>query len=473
MVSGAQRMDDNALVYAANYTDFGPYYSLAKTNYHFYKKPQSTGVLTRWISKTGEKSLFKVSMGYNASSSSTDVLNPDNFHSNIRFDLHNENTIINTSYNYKITNKIGLFIATGFSNNEDNILWSDTMFVKRDNRIQARGELSWIAGSRFKLTAGGEIQHYHYFQQFDSLKGQFNETLSAGFIEGEYKPVRWFVIKPGVRAEYSRLLAKGNIVPRISLAVKTGQYSQVGLASGIFYQTAPTQYLLQGYRPSFQQALHYLINYEWIQRNRSFRIEGYYKDYSQLIRERGTAYAANPYRQNLGIVDNTGYGYAKGFDVFWRDKASVKNFDYWVTYSYVDTKRLYQNYITSATPDFIATHNLNLIVKYYMEAWHAAFSAGYNYASGRPYYNPVSPAFLSDKSPAYQNLSLKASYLTNIRKMFTVFYINFDNLTNYKNVLGYRYSTDNQLRSRVLPPQYFSVFFGVYLSITAFKKDEL
>ena len=259
------------------------------------------------------------------------------------------------------------------------------------------------------------------------------------------------------------------------MAIKTGRFSQIGLASGVFYQTAPTQYLLLGYRPPFEKAVHYIANYERVQNNRSFRIEAYYKNYDQLVRENRVAYSPTPlgYRNDLGKVDNSGYGYAKGFDIFWRDKALIKNFDLWITYSYVDTKRLYQNYISEATPDFISKNNLNLIVKYFSEKLHTGISAGYNYSSGRPYYSPLSSKFMGNLSPAYQNLSFKASYLTNIKKMFSVFYINFDNLTNTKNVLGYRYSINGLSKSPILPPQYFSVFFGIYLSISEFKKDEL
>lgn len=474
MLSGADKMANSGLEYSASYTNFGPYYSLAKTNYNFFKKPESIGISARWTAKTADNNgLFKFSAVYNTSSSGIDVPDPNNYADLISFDLRNINLSFNTSFKYHITKRLNLFTAAAFSNNSDHILWGDTTFTRSDYRLQARVELSYIASDQLKITAGGEVQHYHYQMQFDTLGGHFTETFAAAFAEAEYQPFAWFAIKPGIRSEYSELLGRGDLAPRIALAVRTGANSQVGFASGIFYQTAPTQYLLFGYRPSFEKAVHYLINYEWIESNRSFRIEGYYKDYSQLVREQGVAYTPDPYHFDLGTVNNTGYGYAKGFDLFWRDKATIKNFDYWITYSYVDTKRLYQNYIAEATPNFISTHNLNLIVKYYAEKMHTAFSAGYNYASGRPYYNPSSPVFLGDRSPAYQNLSFKASYLTNIGKMFSVFYVNFDDLTNYKNVLGYRYSTDGQVRSPILPPQYFSVFFGVYLSISEFKKDEL
>jgi hypothetical protein len=473
-VSGAQKMASNGLEYTANYTNFGPYYSLSKTNYDFYNKPQSTGLSARWISKGTDDGLFKLSMQYNHSSSGTDIPDPNEVDTLIRFSLHNDYFLVNSSYKKPLTGTLSLFTAAAYSHNQDNILWADTVFDRNDDRLQGRAELTWYPDSRFRLTAGGEVQHYSYAQQFDTLQGQFTETLSAAFTEAEYKPAGWLALKPGVRAEYSAILGKGNLVPRFAMAIRTGQYSQIGAATGIFCQTAPSQYLLLGYRPSFQQAVHYLVNYEWIKNGRSFRLEGYYKDYSHLVRENGGgAYTPDPYRYDLGTVNNSGFGYARGFDLFWRDKASIKNIDYWITYSYIDTKRLYQNYPAEAQPDFVSTNNLNVIVKYFSDRLHTFISAAYNYASGRPYYNPMAQAFLSDRAPAYQNVSLKASYLTSIKKVFAAFYVNFDNLTDHRNILGYRYSIDGAFRSPVVPPQYFAIFAGVYLSFSEFKKSEL
>ena len=39
-------------------------------------------------------------------------------------------------------------------------------------------------------------------------------------------------------------------------------------------------------------------------------------------------------------VNNNGSGYAKGVELFWRDKKSLKNIDYWVSYSYLDSKEI-------------------------------------------------------------------------------------------------------------------------------------
>jgi hypothetical protein len=134
---------------------------------------------------------------------------------------------------------------------------------------------------------------------------------------------------------------------------------------------------------------------------------------------------------------------------------------------------LYQNYQDKVTPDYISDHNLNVVMKYFWMKAQTNFSATYSYTSGRPYYNPNSAQFLGDRAPAYQNVALTVSYLTTIKKMFAVVYLAMDNITNRKNVLGYRYSLDGSERYEIQPPFYFTLFFGVNLSLTEFDKDEL
>jgi hypothetical protein len=83
------------------------------------------------------------------------------------------------------------------------------------------------------------------------------------------------------------------------------------------------------------------------------------------------------------------------------------------------------------------------------------------------------PVFLGDRAPDYHNLSLSISYLTNIRKMFTVIYFSLDDITNRHNILGYRYSPDGSSRYPVIPSTYRTIFFGINLSLNKFNIDEL
>ncbi len=473
-VSGSKLMGKNAVEYAANYTNIAPYLAIANTNVDFYQVPQGGGISARYVSRTENNGIFKMNLTHSFNKSGITIPDPSSAGAKLNFGIQNENTLLTTSYKYFINEHVKLFSAFSFSNNTDKVSWGASPLYRNDGRLQGRVELWYETKERkFNLLVGSDVQRFNYTQRFDTLIGQFDELMSSGYVEAEWKPILWFAIKPGVRGEYSQLLGKGNIVPRAAFAIRTGEASQISAATGMFYQMASTNYLLQGYRPDFQQSIHYMLNYQWMKKDRTLRVEAYYKSYNQLVRENGTTYTPNQFRFDLGTVDNSGSGYAQGIDFFWRDRKSIKNFDYWISYSYVDTKRLYQNYMAKVTPDYVSDHNLNVIAKYFIMKWQTNISASYNYASGRRFYDPNSTEFLSEKAPDFHNFSVTISYLTTIRRMFTVFYLSLDNVTNQKNVLGYRYSADGTQRFPIIPPMYRSIFLGVNFSLTEFNKDEL
>jgi hypothetical protein len=472
-MAGEKLMENNAVEFAGYYNNLTPFFLLARSTVDFYDVPQGGGFSTRFISETEGNGIFKMNASHTFNKTGININDPANAGQKINFGISNQNTYLNTTFKNAINQKWKYGTGVSFSNNTDNISWSDFAVYRNDTRVQGRAELIYHPNNALSLLMGTELQNFGYTQQFDTITGKFEDFISAGYAELEWKPAKFFAVKPGVRAEYSKLLAKGNVSPRLAFALKTGKSSQIAAATGIFYQSAANNYLLFGYRPDFQQAIHYMLNYQVAKNNRTFRVEGYYKSYDHLVRENGVPYNPNPYRFIYGNVDNSGFGYAQGIDFFWRDKRSIKNFDYWISYSVIDTRRLYQNYVSQVTPDYVSTHNLNVIAKYFVEKLQTNFSASYNYASGRPYYDPNSWRFLQDKAPDYHNFAVTVSYLTTIKKMFTVIYVSVDNITNQKNVLGYRYSVDGQERFPIQPAIYRSFFVGFNLSLTEFNRDEL
>jgi outer membrane cobalamin receptor len=472
-LTSIKRWKSNGAEITAYYNNMAPFYKIANTNFNFYHVPSGGGVSAKWSAQNKNGGIIKSLIKRDYYESGTEIPDPFQPGATMRFGLKNQNTYLNTSYRQLFNEKMLFYTAASASINEDKTRWGDFPVVNNDWRMQWRGEGTRFVTAVFNLMLGSEIQRYQYTQNFDTVRYRFNETLTAMYLECEWKLGKRFAIKPGVRAEHSAMLAKESLAPRVSMAFKTGEYSQVSLASGMFYQTADKRYLLRQYHPDFQYAVHYLANYQWINHSRSFRIEGYYKSYHQLIREINASYNPNPYRVVYGPVNNSGSGYAQGVDVFWRDQKTIKNFDYWLAYSYVDTKRLYANLIAKATPDFVSNHNLNLTAKYLIESIQMNVGATFSFTSGRTYYNPHDGKFLGSHGPAYQNLALNVSYLTTIGKWFAVIYANVDNVWNYKNVLGYRYSPDGQNRYKILPPLYRAFFVGANISLTSFKKDEL
>ncbi|TND09116.1 MAG: TonB-dependent receptor plug [Bacteroidetes bacterium] len=180
-------------------------------------------------------------------------------------------------------------------------------------------------------------------------------------------------------------------------------------------------------------------------------MEAYYKKYSQLLK----------FSPDFA---NTGDGYAQGIDVFWRDKKTFKNVDYWISYTFIDAKRNWHEYPETVQPSFVADHTASLVFKKFFPKIMTSVGLSYFYATGRPYYNPNNPVFLGDRTYDFHSLNMNASYLTTIGKAFTVFVISVTNVPGFDQVYGYRYSYDGLRRETIGPTAKRSFFIGMFMS---------
>lgn len=473
--SGTKLFDNNnmSITASANYTNLAPFYSIAKTNFDFYDVPKGGGGSLNYIWKNNKGGILKVMGNYSQTNSGITIPDPYEAGKSVNYGLKNNNAYSQATFKQSLGEKWRLLAAASFSYNNDDTKWDTLPLGNIEKRSQLRTELTWYANTRFNLIFGGEYQYFNVAKNYDTLGLEFTEHQQAAYVEGEWTPAHWLAIKPGLRLEHSGLLSTTTLAPRLAASVKAGKNSTASIASGLFYQNPDKQYLLQGYKLDQQLAIHYIANYTYTAHDRTFRLEGYYKSYDQLVLESVTQYDPNAYRFITGAVNNGGHGYATGLELFWKDKETVKNLDYWITYSFINTKRLYKNFPVEATPSFISTHNLNLVTKYWFEKLSCMASGTFAYASGRPYYNPNNPVFLDDKTSDYQSLALQVAHLHSFGKWFCVFYASVDNVLNRKNIFGYRYSPDGQTRYPVQPALYRTIFVGVNISLSKFDKDEL
>jgi hypothetical protein len=99
----------------------------------------------------------------------------------------------------------------------------------------------------------------------------------------------------------------------------------------------------------------------------------------------------------------------------------------------------------------------------------------YNYATGRPYYNPNASesGFLKDRTPSYNNLSINVNYLANIRKSFVVFVLGVQNVLGQQQVFGYRYSADGANRTTLTTAAKRFVFIGAFASWGVDRRQEV
>ena len=139
--------------------------------------------------------------------------------------------------------------------------------------------------------------------------------------------------------------------------------------------------------------------------------------------------------------------------------------DYWLSYSYLDTKRDFINFPGLATPTFATPHTFSAVIKHWVPAITTSFGLTYTFATGRPYYNPNNPEYFGDKTKSFNNLSINFSYLTQVFNNFTVIFFSVDNLIGFENIYGYNYSTDGTVRRPVLPTATRAFFLGMFISV--------
>lgn len=346
----------------------------------------------------------------------------------IQFKLNNTNLYFNNSYVHNFSRKLEGFLGFSISQSDTNVNQSLDEFKKDETGFNGKAELDWKLNTKNHLRFGSEFVGRKNENQ-DILNNQISdlsENLFAGYAEYTWYFIKKWGLKTGIRSEYSDYVKKWNISPRISLAYKINPYHNVSAFYGEYFQS-PLQEL--GYvNPSgFMKSKQYLLNYFYQKEKQTIRVEVYRKDYEDLVRNEG----AFNYIQN-------GNGFAQGIDFFWRNNGShFKNLQYWVSYSYIDTKRLYKDFPVEAQPGFVANHKLSVVGKYWIQDWRSQIGLTYQFASGRPYTNPNTEGFLNDKTKTFNILNLSWAYLLDQQK---ILYFSVSNPIGIKNINGYNYA---------------------------------
>lgn len=389
-----------------------------------------------------------------------------NLEEGLNFKLNNNNFYLNTSYKGVFGN--GWTVNTGLSytyaKNNIGVMSSD--IKNTENSAHIKLKLKKRFNSRFKLSFGAE----QFLTNFDeNFKETFiNETygfknnITAAYAEADVIFSKDLALKIGARADYSAIFNSTDYAPRTALAYKTSKNGQVSLAYGNFFQNPSSSILKFEQDLKAEKTSHYILNYQYVNNGRIFRAEAYRKDYDNLVK----------FDTELESFDSnyssSGNGFAQGVDIFWRDNTSIKNLDYWISYSYLDTKRDYRNFETSAQPSFATDHNISIVGKYWIDDWKSQIGLAYGYSSGRPYTNPNTNEFLAERTKSFNSLSFNWAYLLDQQK---ILYFSVNNVLGFKNVNGYQYSNtpnmSGQFNRRALRPAADQFFFvGFFWTIS-------
>ncbi|MGO4292884.1 TonB-dependent receptor [Chitinophaga sp. RAB17] len=453
----------------ADYTNLAPYFNIFKPKQSPNLGPEIIGTSANFRHKTSRTGMLKfygygnwTKMGFNKNS----LEYPGYTES---FKLHNNNVYTNLTWRENIGHDWHLYIGASFSSNTDNINADTLLKNQQPTLIRVQSDLSQTKLMLYKnlgrfsvIRFGAEYQYAVEKSTFNGSNANYVDNYTAAFAEGDIYFTPSFVGRVGGRAEYSSVLGKMDFAPRVSLAYKMNNYSQFSVAYGDYYQKPEPQYLRFDKYLGYMKATHYIVSYQRVATDYTFRTEVFYKKYDDLVK-------------TVPTYNNNGSGYAQGVEVFWRDRKTFKNVDYWISYSYLDTKRDYLNYPYRVMPDFAANHTASLVFKRFFPKLATNLGLTYTFATGRPYYNPNLPQdkFMSEKTISYNAIGVSASYLTTIRKAFTIFVLSVSNAPGNKQVFGYHYSTDGLRRDEITPNVPRFIFLGMFMNFGIDRRQDV
>jgi vitamin B12 transporter len=473
----------------ARYANLQFYHSLVKQQPDFFHGPAYATADANFRVQTSKTGILKFYTNYGYSH--TGMRNPDIDSSDLlsSFDVKGQNLYTNLSYQEVLGRgwKLQAAIACNFykeqlatqllNQNKELVELPVEPYREKNKQVttrsgfaQARTVLSKGWGRSNTLRFGSEYFYTADTYNYNNSNNKLHDDLIAVFAEDDLHITRSLALRMGARAEHSTLLQRWSIAPRISMAYKIRNGEQVNLAYGEYYQKPENRWMAGNKALRFTRASHYIINYQKKAGNRLFRMEAYYKKYHNLV----TTYPD---------TTNQGSGYAQGVELFWRDKKSIRHLDYWISYTYLDTKRRFMDYPALLRPSFSTPHTLAIAVKRYFPAINFNANLSYTIATGRPYYfiepDANDHTALRDEGTtrAYSNMNLSFAYLFSLfprpkHKDFSGIGFGINNVLGYRQVFGYNYSYNGLHKTAVTLPAMRSFYFGIFITLGIDRRDD-
>ena len=470
-VGNTQKWDKTSLSINASYINLAPYIAIFPDR-NEWEKPFTGAQGEAVFRQKLNSGMFKFYAAFDVAD--FELTQEDiNLEEGLYFKLNNNNFYSNVSYQGVLGNGWAIHSGLSYTNAKTKVNFDINNIENTENSIHTKLKLKKRFSSRFKLNFGADHFITDFSEDFSNASFNVNERygftnhLSSVFAESDLVFSKKLALKAGLRADYYELFSNWTLAPRMALAYKSSEHGQFSLAYGDFYQRPTNNTLKFEQDLRAQRAQHYILNYQYVNNGKIFRAEAFRKVYDDLIK------FDTEFESFESEFKNSGDGFAQGIDVFWRDNRSIKNVDYWLSYSYLDTERDYQNFLESAQPNFANTHNLSVVAKYWVESWKSQLGFSYQYGSGRPYTNPNTNQFLSERTKSFNSLSFNWAYLLSQQK---ILYFSVNNILGFNNINGYQYADTSDVNGnfsrRALRPAADQFFFvGFFWTISEDGKD--
>lgn len=455
--------ENNSLTASANYFDLSPYQSLIKQDFDWERSPYGWDVSLAANQKIGNGGILKAYFQKESNGLKLWQHQPGDSGRGNLIGIKNDYTYAQS--NIKIIGKNNWSYTGGISYS-DNIdqLDLDGQKVSQQNRlIHAKGVAIKDFSDAISLKAGIESTWSTFEEKLinEGLSRDFIDQRYNVFLESDYYLSNQLIFRGGLRSGYSVLIDQFWVDPRASVSYKFEHEGQMSFAYGTFSQLPLEKFRVINTSLGNTEAEHFILNYFISKNGRTFRGEVFHKSYDNLITFNGSNIAP----ENIRL---SGSGYAKGMDFFYRDRKSIKNTDFWVTYSFVDSKRRFDSFESEIQPSFAPRHNASIVAKHFVSALQSQLGMSFSFNDGYAYTNPNLQGEQNSKTKSFQDLSLSWSYLP---KPNLIIHFACSNVLGRDNIFGYQYATESNDTGLVpgMPitqgaPRF--LFMGIFLTLS-------
>ena len=346
----------------------------------------------------------------------------------------------------------------------------DTIKMSTDlTDLTLKADLTWYAADQHTLDLGfdGRFTRTSMSFAYDTSGTNVADTLwpLAVYVDEKWELVpNKLYLKPGFRLSYYTKGRRFAPEPRLGLKYHPAKNTALDLAVGRFTQPMVTlnstdavlsiydMWLPVQADQALPTAYHFIAGVEqWLKPDVVFSLEGYYKNYSNLLETRYGDYFTPP--ESLLVAD----GYSYGADLMLRKTEGWVNG--WVSYSYMWTRRTIGD--ESYFPHYDRRHNVNVVLSFPHLFWGMDVSAKWTLGTGLPYsgsigyypmyeYRPADPNWLrrpewvfvngprdAFRYPVYHRLDAGATKTWEKRWGEISAFLDVTNVYNAKNVLLY------------------------------------
>ncbi|WP_293302450.1 TonB-dependent receptor [Pedobacter sp. UBA4863] len=465
-VARTERFKNSSLTIGANYYNFSPYHQLVKQNTLWKDDPKQYQTSLNYKHKL-KKGTFKAFVDYSDTELSFDIINPNTSTSDL-LKNRNKNLYINTNYQGQLSHYWKIYFGTAYNKTTEQGDFGNSPYFQNDDLLQQKLMFTASILGAIPLRMGAEYFYNERKEGINNKERGYTDLLSAAFTELDANLLPQLSLNLGFRTEYSRYMDKVNASPRIAAIYNPTKDHKFTASYGQYLQKPDDSFLAVSNQLNFEKNIQYAIDYEFPLKRRLVKLAAYHKKYSDLTKITTPFFSGfQAYGPPLDIqsVKATGSGFANGFELFFKDKESVRYAEYFVSYSWVNTKRNFIDYAMFATPTFAPKHTLNANFQKFSNKLTWIFAVNYAYNHGRTYFNPNNAALMGDKVKDFHNLSASISHIPRWGKTWSSISLNVNNILGFKQVYGYRYAFSGVQRIPVLPTAKRSVLLSLLVNL--------